>query len=63
MAVNRQILRIWKSIHWHKTQSGLSLTTSIKDQIRDDILKKYNVGSITPEFVDLDTILSNSIQQ
>jgi len=39
-----------------KPKSGLSLTTSIKDQIRDDILKKYNVGSITPEFVDLDTI-------
>ena len=36
-------------------KSGLAITTSVKDFIRD-VLKKYNVGSITPEFVDIDYI-------
>ncbi len=39
-----------------KPKSGLSITTSIKDAIQKDILKKYNVGSITTEFVDIDYI-------
>jgi len=38
-----------------KPKSGLAITTSVKDFIRD-VLKKYNVGSITPEFVDIDYI-------
>ena len=38
-----------------KPKSGLAITTSVKDFIRD-ILNKYNVGSITPEFVDIDYI-------
>lgn len=39
-----------------KPKSGLSITTSIKNTIQDDILKKYNVGSVTTEFVDIDYI-------
>lgn len=39
-----------------KPKSGLFLTDSVKTNIRDNILKKYNVASITPEFVDLDYI-------
>ena len=39
-----------------KPKSGLAITTSIKNSIQNDILKKYNVGSITTEFVDLDYI-------
>ena len=39
-----------------KPKSGLSITTSIKNTIQNDILKKYNVGSITTEFVDIDYI-------
>ena len=38
-----------------KPKSGLAITTSVKDFIRD-VLNKYNVGSITPEFVDIDYI-------
>ena len=38
-----------------KPKSGLAITTAVKDFIRD-VLKKYNVGSITPEFVDIDYI-------
>ena len=39
-----------------KPKSGLYLTDSVKTNIKDNILKKYNVASITPEFVDLDYI-------
>ncbi len=39
-----------------KPKSGLSITSSIKNTIQNDILKKYNVGSITTEFVDIDYI-------
>ena len=39
-----------------KPKSGLSITTSVKDLIQNTILKKYNVGSITTEFVDIDYI-------
>ena len=39
-----------------KPKSGLYLTNSVKTNIKDNILKKYNVASITPEFVDLDYI-------
>ena len=39
-----------------KPKSGLFLTDSVKTNIKDNILKKYNVASITPEFVDLDYI-------
>ena len=39
-----------------KPKSGLSITTSIKNTIQNDILKKYNVGSVTTEFVDIDYI-------
>ena len=39
-----------------KPKSGLYLTDSVKTNIRDNILKKYNVASITPEFVDLDYV-------
>ena len=39
-----------------KPKSGLTITTSIKQTIQNDILKKYNVGSITTEFVDIDYI-------
>ena len=38
-----------------KPKAGLAITTSVKDLITE-ILKKYNVGSITPEFVDVDYI-------
>ena len=33
---------------------GINLSTSVKQRIKNDILKKYNVASITPEFVDID---------
>ena len=36
-----------------KPKQGLNITSAVKNQIRDTILKKYNVASITPEFVDL----------
>ena len=39
-----------------KPKSGLYLTDSVKTNIKDNILKKYNVASITPEFVDLDYV-------
>ena len=39
-----------------KPKSGLHVTDSVKSNIRDNILKKYNVASITPVFVDLDYI-------
>jgi len=39
-----------------KPKSGLYLTDSIKNHIKTNIIKKYNVASITPEFVDLDYI-------
>lgn len=39
-----------------KPKSGLYVTDSVKMNIKDNILKKYNVASITPEFVDLDYI-------
>ncbi len=39
-----------------KPKSGLYVTESVKMNIKDNILKKYNVASITPEFVDLDYI-------
>ncbi|SVB58040.1 uncharacterized protein METZ01_LOCUS210894, partial [marine metagenome] len=39
-----------------KPKSGLYLTDSVKTSIKDNILKKYNVASITPEFVDLDYV-------
>lgn len=39
-----------------KPKSGLAVTSSIKNSIQNDILKKYNVGSITTEFVDIDYI-------
>ena len=38
-----------------KPKSGLAITTSVKDFIRN-VLNRYNVGSITPEFVDIDYI-------
>mgnify|MGYP006181952457 CR=1 FL=1 len=39
-----------------KPKSGLYLTDSVKTNIKDNILKKYNVASITPEFVDIDYV-------
>ena len=39
-----------------KPKSGLAITSSIKDTIQNEILKKYNVGSVTTEFVDIDYI-------
>ena len=44
-----------KSVYKCKTKISLAITTSVKDFIRD-VLKKYNVGSIIPEFVDIDYI-------
>ncbi len=38
-----------------KPKSGLAITTSVKDFI-SEVLAKYNVGSITPDFVDIDYI-------
>ena len=38
-----------------KPKSGLAITTSVKDFI-SEVLTKYNVGSITPDFVDIDYI-------
>ena len=38
-----------------KPKSGLAITTSVKDFICE-VLTKYNVGSITPDFVDIDYI-------
>ena len=38
-----------------KPKSGLAITTSVKDFISEE-LTKYNVGSITPDFVDIDYI-------
>ena len=39
-----------------KPQEGLNISTSIKNEIKNDILRNYNIGSITPEFVDVDTL-------
>lgn len=39
-----------------KPKSGLYLTDSVKTNIRDNVLKKYNVASITPTFVNIDYI-------
>ena len=38
-----------------KPKSGLAITTSVKEFI-SEVLTKYNVGSITPDFVDIDYI-------
>ena len=38
-----------------KPKSGLAITSSVKDFI-SEVLTKYNVGSITPDFVDIDYI-------
>jgi len=37
-----------------RPKSGITLSTSVKNRIKNDILKKYNIASITPEFVDID---------
>lgn len=37
-----------------KPRQGLFLTSAVKNQISNNILKKYNVASVTPEFVDVD---------
>lgn len=39
-----------------KPREGLFLSSSIKETIANNIIKKYNVASVTPEFVDIDYI-------
>jgi len=50
-AVPQQFGKVFVGI---RPKSGLTLSTSVKDRIKNDILKKYNVASITPEFIDID---------
>ena len=48
-----------------RPKSGLILSSSVKERIKNDILKKYNVASITPEFIDIDymnIVLSTTVK-
>lgn len=48
-----------------RPKSGLILSSSVKERIKNNILKKYNVASITPEFIDIDYLniaLSTSVK-
>ena len=46
-----------------KPRDGLFISSSIKEGIKNNIIRKYNVASITPEFVDVDFLNINLVSQ
>lgn len=48
-----------------RPKQGLYLTSSLKERIKNNILKRYNIASITPEFIDVDymnIVVNSSVQ-
>ena len=46
-----------------KPRDGLFISSSIKEGIKNNIIRKYNVASISPEFVDVDYLNVNLVSQ
>ena len=46
-----------------KPREGLFISSSIKEGIKNNIIRKYNVASISPEFVDVDYLNVNLTSQ